>query len=193
MKPPTPLTPEQSHLAADHFKWAMELAGRHARKHRFLDLDFESAAATGLIIAARGFEAERDTQFQTYARPRVIGEMLDEMKRNRVKGYGRHGKAPAILSIASGQQGDESPALSNTLCSEDEPVGWEIQSEDTITRIAGHLPSFHGKVITLTYLHGFTRDKVARTLGVSRPWICQIHDDSLAALRHAIRPMEQSR
>jgi RNA polymerase sigma factor for flagellar operon FliA len=44
--------------------------------------NLESAGTLGLVEAANNFDAERGTQFKTYAYTRVYGAVIDELRRN---------------------------------------------------------------------------------------------------------------
>jgi RNA polymerase sigma factor (sigma-70 family) len=67
---PTPLTDEQSRLAADNIGLAYsalgEFGGPKTDPDRLL-----SAAFEGLVLAARGFKPERGMRFSTYAVPTI--------------------------------------------------------------------------------------------------------------------------
>lgn len=165
----TPLTPEQSQIAADHWPLVLSLAKQFAADHPDIRLDFVSAASTGLVKAFETYKPELGYKFSTHAHSKIYYAMLDE-----VKFAAKHSQPP------------QSDILEFIGSPNEHPVGWEIQSQDTVESITGGLKWLSREVIILTYLYGFTQEKVARVLNLHREWVLEIHKRAIALLRQSV-------
>lgn len=98
------LTPAQRRRA-DRFAWlALHLARPFQRRRPDAHDELESAAMLGLTQASLRWRAKHGVKFQTYAKSRINGAMLDELERLRPYGYRKTREdAPHVLSYHQDQ------------------------------------------------------------------------------------------
>lgn len=176
-----PLTPEQSALVAEHWGLARGLARKHAAKHPSLNLDFESAAAEALCDVASRFTNEHAAKFWTFASYRVKGAFLDEMRKERLLGYPR-GKYEGTPEVYSMNLADHDATHSEV------PIGWEMQWQDNVESLAGRLEWLPREVVILSYLYGFTLEKIGRVLNISETWASKIRIEAISLMRRSVNP-----
>lgn len=163
------LAPDQQALASDPaaLKLARALAAKAARRLWNYRDEIESAAMLGLVHAARLFDPSWGLRFLSYAHRRIRGEIADWQRRNALRGYRRwHGRmcrgAPAVLSLDSPHEDNDGAFIGrNEIPADGLPVGWEIESEDTVEQLARLVPHRQGEAIRRLLLHAATPTKVA--------------------------------
>jgi RNA polymerase sigma factor for flagellar operon FliA len=78
---PVPLTPEQRQLASEHLDLVDEQARLLRSTYRtFSHEELVSLGYSGLVRAAKGYEPERGTPFNHFARHRIRGHIIDQIR-----------------------------------------------------------------------------------------------------------------
>lgn len=176
---PTPLTDAQRQLAArpEHLALARSIAVYYARRCPREAEAIEAAALFGLVLAARAFDPARGFAFAAFATPRIRGEIIDVSRMSMPKGFRRGTDGLQIISLTTvlaPDKGDRdySPdglRLSDIIPSDELPVGWELESFDTVTVLSGRLPRQYGAALRAYLTECATANNtvaVGRAMGV---------------------------
>jgi RNA polymerase sigma factor for flagellar operon FliA len=153
--------------------------------------DLISAGTYGLIDALR--KSDRGPTFEWYARVRIRGAILDELRaqdwltrraRSRLSAQVEDGRAP--LSGIVGMD-DLSETSRNGLRDDSTPSPLEA-AEESADRAAlalamGRLLQRERLILTLHYFQGVQLKAIAAQLGVSEPRVSQLHSRAMAKLR----------
>lgn len=193
---PRRLTDEQAYLAGEHWDWAMKIARRREAKHKYHGLgtlDWEGAAAIGVCEAAMGYIPERHVDFRIYARPRVLGAILDMMRASRLRGYGRgvgYANAPAVQSLATVLHENHDGRADQTL--EDvvaDPFGLapgeDLETAENFFEALRPLSPLCREVFRLYYRREWTMKQIGAALGLSESRISQMMTDAVRVLRES--------
>lgn len=174
-------------------EWALGLARRMGRGWRRYRDDLGSAALLGLVEAARDYRPERSLEFRAFARRRVVGAMLDLLRKEMPKAFRRrrNGRvAPAVASLAAHgitRDGFDMHGRGRSLVSDDGPVGWELESFDAMEGLLRVLPARKRAVMRLLYGHaGATLTRAGCAAGVCESRAFQVHAESLVILRERL-------
>jgi len=191
------LTDEQRDLAglpeslaiADYFAW------KYARNQPKRADDIRSAAYVGLCEAAARFDPARGIKFSSFAEMRVRGAILDYLRNDTGEGLGcgrtmlARGDSPSKFGLSEvartmSREGATVRA-SEVIVSEDLPVGWEIESEDTVTVYAARFPGKAAAAIRAYYLRAEigTMKAAGEAVGVKESRVSQMHTNAVMALR----------
>lgn len=186
------LTDEQAELAGEYWEKAIGLAKLHAKNHRHLDLDWETAAAFGLCDAAFRFDPTLGNKFWTYASHRIQFAFIDLMRVSGVRGYGRtqnYEGAPVIQSIDFDYSiSGRASSFAATIEAEEDTPGWELRSVEEVYGLTNRLASPAKDVVRLYYCHGLTLKQTGERLGFSESRASQLHSQAIEFLREAIHP-----
>lgn len=151
----TRLTDEQRDLAGDpaHVRMAMAIADRFAARCPRERETIRSSALFGLVCAARSFRPADGVKFTSFAPRRILGAILDDARLEGAFGLGAGrgaitaGRVPRVVShsrqmvqVDRGEKQVVNVLLSRLLDSGEMPVGWELESEDTVVVLAARLP-----------------------------------------------------
>ena len=171
------MTPEQSRLCEEHIPLARRRAawacdGKPAHVHRD---DLLSAALEGLVQAALRYQPGAGASFPTWARRRIDGAIIDEMR------------AADILPRAMRQRLNAAEQPFNPL----EPLGdidvphdgHEDSSSFALTLAAAPL-SDRQRLVLQDYIDGIPARDTACALGVSASRVTQLRAELWALLRH---------
>jgi RNA polymerase sigma factor FliA len=156
--------------------------------------DLIAAGTYGLLQALRRNGAERTPTFEWYARVRIDGAIIDELRsqdwlsrRDRDR-LARPSEGPApcagvmgIEDLSDAQQ----DALHGTAPSPLECVE-EGSTRAAIVRAMGRLTDRERTLLTLHYFHGVDLQDIAEEFGVSCPRVSQLHSRALAKLKIAM-------
>ena len=164
--------------------------------------DLVAAGTYGLVDSLRRHKGDRGPQFEWYARIRIRGAIVDELRAQdwltrRARGHansdvvGTQAKA-SFIGI------DDLPGGEGSLTSTGEPVPnvldvLEQRSEsEHLTKVVGELPERERYVIVAHYFEGVQFKTIAQVLGVSEPRISQLHTRAVDLLRARLAAAKDS-
>lgn len=159
-----PLTDEQRTLAGDpkHVKLATDIADHAARQWPTFDRDtLRAEAFYGLVCAARNYRPQEGVQFQSFAAHHIRGAILEYVRTTAKHGFTicrQHmDRLPGIVSTEQRMQEsaqDSRPVtVGDTLDSGEMPVGWEMESHESVSVITARLPPRYTVALRLYLLH----------------------------------------
>src|SRR5580693_9848098 len=154
--------------------------------------DLVAAGTFGLVDALRK-STERGPAFEWYARVRIRGAVVDELRaqdwltrraRSRVaraqaEGTGGSAAVVGFDDLSEGQAGaftDESTATP-------EQQVEQRMDRRTLERAVMHLPEREGNIVTWHYFDDVPFKTIATRLGVSEPRVSQLHSRAIGLLR----------
>jgi RNA polymerase sigma factor for flagellar operon FliA len=151
--------------------------------------DLVAAGTIGLMDALAKHVGERDARFEWYARVRIRGAILDELRQQ--DWLSRRARARII---------DPSrPSLRPTVVAVDDLHGGaqahEPQDDDLAERHDGRvalsdairqLPARERGIVEMHYIRGVQFREIAETLGVSVPRVSQLHARAIEMLRELL-------
>ncbi len=154
--------------------------------------DVIAAGTIGLMDALRRFEGERGAQFEWYARVRVRGAILDELR--SLDWLSRRQRAEVRARVESGAGGavvvlgfDDLPEHLRMVADNDQssPADLAEQSSDraALKNAVAHLPAREARIVSMHYFEGHAFKDIAAALGVSEPRISQLHSRAVKMLR----------
>ncbi|AWM41750.1 hypothetical protein GobsT_71520 [Gemmata obscuriglobus] len=179
-----PLTPEQRDLAGapESIALALSVANRMARKCPGLVEEYRAEALYALCEAAASYRPESGT-WESWARQIATGRVIDMARTELGRGMGiprrlrNEGRAPSVVHAsapASGSADWRDLTVADTLPADELPVGWEVESEDTVLVYSTRVPAAYGEALRAYLLradlHGRTYD-VAEHLGRGQSWV----------------------
>jgi len=174
------LTLEQQKLASNpkSLRMAKYFAYRAARRRNRPDLldELYSAALYGLVDAARRFNPSAGVDFNTYAKTRVFGAIIDYERSMNPKGFQRNFNK------------DEYPAFEPIedllLESKELPVDHFLEWEDWLRAIAKYLPLDHRGVFLLATIQaGFTMKRIGQEFGYTESYAARLMRESISIIR----------
>lgn len=162
---------------------ARVMARVQARRYPRWRDDWESAAYLGLVQAAQMFDPTRGVKFDTFARPRIAGSMLDARRGLGPAGWKRirlQGPAPRTktLDCDVADRGASS-------------VGTDLERSDDFDALVRHLYPGERVVIRLRYFEDLSQDEIAQRIGCSQANVSHRHTRGLAVLRERLTPPRQ--
>jgi RNA polymerase sigma factor for flagellar operon FliA len=195
-----PPHPDAARVTADELRDYMHLvrmvAGRFLRRlpPNVQRDDLLAAGTIGLTDALRKHRGERGPQFEGYARVRIRGAILDELRREdwlsrrararvRVADPGGVAMQPAMASFDDPSNRLPEPSdgyLAERYCE-------RVALSDAIRR----LPAREGRIVELHYIDGIELTEIAAMFGVSVPRVSQLHTRALGLLREFLTANDQ--
>src|SRR5271166_1885668 len=199
--PAKPLTPPTREDLALYMPLVRQVVGRVLRKlpPNVLRDDLVAAGAFGLIDALRK-SADRGPAFDWYARIRIRGAVVDELRaqdwltrraRTRVSQAQAQGTGGSAAVIGF----DDLPEVQSQGFIDESAATPQEQVERRLDRVAleaavSLLPEREAKIVGWHYFEGIPFKTIAGRLGVSEPRISQLHARAIGRLRVT---MEQRR
>jgi RNA polymerase sigma factor for flagellar operon FliA len=161
--------------------------------------DLTSAGSLGLVSALRK-NTERGSAFDWYARIRIRGAVVDELRAQdwlsrrqrtrvtRAKAEGTGGGAAIVRfdDLSEGQAGAFADESSGT---PEEQAGLRLDRR-ILQHAVGRLPEREGNIVAWHYFEDASFKSIATRLGVSEPRVSQLHSRAIGFLR--ARMTEQS-
>jgi RNA polymerase sigma factor FliA len=185
----------RDHVAADvaeYLPLVERMATRMVRKlpPSVLREDLVAAGAIGLMDASRRFDGERGAQFEWYARVRIRGAMIDELRtldwltrheRSKANAATGEGDVISVVGLEDLTEQQRSPATRESMS----PAGL---TEKRMTRQAlsdaiARLPEREASIVSMHYVDGRPFKEIAQLLGVSEPRISQLHTRAVKLLQ----------
>jgi RNA polymerase sigma factor for flagellar operon FliA len=195
-----PMTGVRSMVFADvdveeHLSLVRQIALRMHRKlpRNVLLEDVVAAGTVGLMDALRRFEGERGEQFEWYARVRIRGAILDELR--NLDCLSRRHRAEVRQQAATGQTGggvvvigfDDLPEQLRTPADNSQASPCDLverSSENAaLARAVETLPAREARIVSMHYFQGHAFKDIATTLNVSEPRVSQLHSRAVKMLR----------
>ncbi len=148
--------------------------------------DLASAAFLGLIDAVDRFEPGRGVPFEAYARLRIRGAMIDELRRTSERSRtATPEEQPRMISLDGILDDGRSDMLPVAECGLDD--GFE--KEDLRGRVQGALETLtvrQREVLTHYYKDELTLRQTGAQMGISEARACQLHGRAIVNLRRAL-------
>jgi RNA polymerase sigma factor for flagellar operon FliA len=161
--------------------------------------DLLAAGTYGLVDALRKRSEPEGTAFEWYARVRIRGAIVDELRsqdwltrraRTRLtqaekgdaNGEGGHREGPAIVAL------DDLPRAARAKLTDDHtPSPFDLLATQrtyaAIARAVDQLPERERLIVRLYYLQDHPFRSIAAQLGVSEPRVSQLHSRAMGLLR----------
>jgi RNA polymerase sigma factor for flagellar operon FliA len=199
-----PSPPVSASDVQDYMPLVKQIVARFLRRlpPNVLRDDLVSAGTYGLIDSLRKNGSDRGPTFEWYARVRIRGAILDELRaqdwltrraRNRIASQADDGRAP-LSGIVS--MDDLSEASRNALCDESTPSPLEAAEgsaeREALAIAIDQLLHRERLIVTLHYFQGVQLKAIAAQLGVSEPRVSQLHSRAMAKLRVALARQEDA-
>lgn len=161
--------------------------------------DLLAAGAIGLLDALRR-SPQRGPQFEAYARIRIRGAVIDELRaqdwlprraRTRAaradEGVGPAADRSTIVGLYDLPEVQASSIVDESRANPEEEV--EQHSERAaLERAVAQLPEREASIVTWHYFEGVAFKEIATRLGVSEPRISQLHARAMGRLRTNLEP-----
>lgn len=191
-------------LAREHMRYARVLVHRfvNARRVRHLEDEFIGVAYAGLAQAAVSFDPERGAAFTTWAKRRIQGALLDEMRRmsmlSRQEVTDLRAGLPVVElqmwsldellkthgSIDDNERSRRERALGLYSDAGQDTAAGAMEARVALERAALRLLTpRERRVLVMLYIRGMTLMAAGSALGVTDARICQIHNEALFKLR----------
>jgi RNA polymerase sigma factor for flagellar operon FliA len=153
--------------------------------------DLVAAGSHGLMDALRRTQGKRDERFTAYAKIRIRGAIIDELRKQdwlaraaradanaRARAEGETASTiVAIDDLPESQHGDASCEVSPF-----EAVA-RLSDRKALARAVARLPEREARIVDLHYFQGVPFKEIATSLGVSEPRVSQLHSRALTMLR----------
>jgi RNA polymerase sigma factor for flagellar operon FliA len=189
-------TPTREELAS-YMHLVHQVVGRLLRKlpPNVLRDDLLAAGAFGLVDALRK-SAERGPAFDWYARIRIRGAVVDELRaqdwltrraRTRIERAQARGELGGVSVVGF----DDLPEAQAQSFVDESATTPQEQAERNMDRLAleravALLPEREGNIVGWHYFDGVPFKTIAVRLGVSEPRISQLHSRAMGRLREAL-------
>ncbi len=194
----TPSTPSREDLTA-YMPLVHQVVARVLRRlpPNVLREDLVAAGTFGLVDALRR-NTERTAAFEWYARIRIRGAVIDELRaqdwltrrtRTRIASAQARGESAGMAMVGL----DDLPE-GHSLSLHDESTPSPFQQVEqrmeraALERAIKTLPEREANIVTWHYFEGAAFKDIAARLGVSEPRISQLHSRAMGRLRGVMRP-----
>jgi RNA polymerase sigma factor for flagellar operon FliA len=164
--------------------------------------DLVAAGTYGLVDSLRRHKGDRGPQFEWYARIRIRGAIVDELRAQdwltrRARGHANSSEVLATQAKASFIGIDDLPGGEGSLTgTEPAPNVLDILEQrserEHLTKVVGELPERERYVIVAHYFEGVQFKAIAQVLGVSEPRISQLHTRACDLLRARLAAAKDS-
>ena len=149
--------------------------------------DLSSAAFLGLIAAVDRFEPGRGVPFEAYARLRIHGAIIDEIRRTGERARNTDApEQPRTVSLDGLMDGEWHEALPAA----EDGVDAAHENEDLRGRVEvalDTLPPRQREVLTRYYSDDLTLREAGVRMGISEARACQLHGRAIFNLRRALQ------
>jgi RNA polymerase sigma factor for flagellar operon FliA len=154
--------------------------------------DLVAAGAMGLLDASRRFVGERGAQFEWYARVRIRGAMIDELRtldwltrhersKARAHAVSGEGDALSVVGLEDLPEQQRSPPTRESMS----PAGLTEKRMDrqALSDAIARLPEREASIVSMHYVDGRPFKEIAEILQLSEPRISQLHTRAVKLLR----------
>lgn len=145
--------------AEDYLFYAYHLAFKAKKKYRFIiDIDtLKQIAALGLLLAIKSFNPKRKMTFKSYAKIRVTGYIIDQM---RVRSASRNNRKKLFLKKL--EKADREIEIQDWWNSFE-----EVEYKDMVMFMARFLPKRQRQIFLERFLKGKTGKQMAEEMGIT--------------------------
>jgi len=159
--------------------------------------DLVAAGAVGLMDALRkNAVADRGPQFEWYARIRIRGAVLDELRNE--DWLSRTARAEVTVRAEQEQRSttvvvgfEDLPEHKRLMPASEEDSPLELAERQSqrsaLSRAVAELPEREAQIIQMHYFQGFQFKEIAAALKVSEPRISQLHARAVGKLRDILK------
>lgn len=194
---------------AEHMHLVHRIVARFARRlpRSVRREDLTAAGTLGLFNALRSSDHSCEEMFASYARIRIRGAIVDELRRNDWSPRRRRGPELTLVSPSKAPPADPNAPLPVTVVGFDDLPPQTLGSFDstsggsnygatspfdqleqkaeheTLHQFVAQLPEREREIVQLRYFEGIPSKDVARTLGLSEARISQLHARAMGRLR----------
>lgn len=149
--------------------------------------DLSSAAFLGLIDAVDRFEPGRGVPFEAYARVRIRGAIIDELRRTGERSRNADApEQPRTLSLDGLLEGNGHEVL--PAAEDDTDSAFEHEDlRDRVEVALDTLPPRQREVLTRYYSDDLTLREAGVRMGISEARACQLHGRAIVNLRRALQ------
>ncbi|HEY1690985.1 MAG TPA: sigma-70 family RNA polymerase sigma factor [Polyangiaceae bacterium] len=156
--------------------------------------DLVAAGTFGLVEALRK-NAERGPAFEFYARLRIRGAMLDELRSQdwlSRRQRARATQAKAEGAVAAGVIGFDDISegalenMADASAADPHTLAERRCERSTLARVVAQLPEREGNIVRWHYLEDVPFKEIAARLGVSEPRVSQLHSRAIGTMRATI-------
>jgi RNA polymerase sigma factor (sigma-70 family) len=163
---------------------AARRAARMARVPHLAD-DLVGEAAIKVVESAASYRPDGGASWKTWALRHARFGVLEGMRKGERKGA-RHlrkigGRIPTTCSLDISVDETGNP-ICDKLVEDCDPIGWEIESADTVERLA-RATGIDAWVIVGTFLHGYPQRTMAEQRGVVPSWVSEVYTRAMRQLR----------
>jgi RNA polymerase sigma factor for flagellar operon FliA len=159
-----------------------------------LRADLAAAGAVGLLDALRKHGGDRGPQFEWYARTRIRGAIIDDLRQQDWLSRGMRAEATSAnehddrFAKRGAHVAIDDLAQGALVSDAETPLDLaERQSERVILANAvAKLPAREASIVTMHYFQGVPFNEIAAKLGVSEPRISQLHSRATKMLREIL-------
>jgi RNA polymerase sigma factor for flagellar operon FliA len=152
--------------------------------------DLVAAGTFGLLDALRRQSAsERGAEFAWYARVRIRGAIIDELRaqdwlsRRARRRFASEDRTSGAAVIGIEDLPEERRAVADEAAPNPETLVCERSEANAVAKAVEKLPVRERNIITAHYFEGVQLRTIAQGLGVSEPRVSQLHARAVARLR----------
>jgi RNA polymerase sigma factor for flagellar operon FliA len=151
--------------------------------------DLMAAGAIGLMDALAKHCGERDARFEWYARVRIRGAILDELRqqdwlsrraRARALDPARTSVRPTVVAV------DDLHGGSHAYEPQDDDLAERHPGRVALSDAIRQLPTRERGIVEMHYVRGVQFREIAEMLGVSVPRVSQLHARAIGMLREIL-------
>lgn len=181
-------------LARDYLPRAKALATRLTRAVPWESDEARSIAAGAVAEAIRRHDG-RGEDFENLLFGCVRAAVVSHLRSIRPKGKRGNTRRGGQVALSGRPPVPLSSVAASEFASDEPPVGWEIEYEEMVRWLAGHLEGRQAETIQMRYLYAETAEATgcATRMGVSLKVAWNYHSEALAILRRTVagaRPRE---
>jgi RNA polymerase sigma factor for flagellar operon FliA len=187
-----PMKPEYE-LAAEHYYLVEQVAKSVYSKMPHVNFsDLLSSGSEGLLKASESFRPEMNIPFEVYARIRIHGAMIDDIRKmDWVPRYQRERQkkleayAPAVTTVSFDVLVSDMVEDSRTT-----PVDEQVENRELVEELAralARLPEKERQAMILYYYEELKMHEIATVLSVSESYVSKLVSTAVRRLRGMLR------
>jgi RNA polymerase sigma factor for flagellar operon FliA len=197
MLPSPPLMPSsRSEDVVRHMPLVRQVVARFLRRlpANVMRDDLVSAGVYGLVDSLRKNGGDQGSAFESYARIRIRGAILDELRaqdwlprraRWAARGNAEHAEGTPVAVVALEDLGSAERCATMVDAEAKDPSEQleERQGSARLARAIERLPTREGTIVRMHYYQGARFKDIGAALGVSEPRVSQLHSRAMGQLK----------